>query len=123
MPAFSSSTRLTAVEAAQQCLPSDRSARPGPHRITYSDGLAADVRPAAPAFGSKRFSPGNPADWTTDALATEVKASGRDSAFSAVTQGNCSFDDVALLAYQVADGATVPQRGRDAQFLRAIRTE
>ena len=41
----------------------------------------------------RRRSPVNPANWTTNALAMEVNTSGRDSAFSAVTQGNCSFDD------------------------------
>jgi hypothetical protein len=35
----------------------------------------------------------NPVERATNALATEVNTSGRDSDFSAVTQGNCSFDD------------------------------
>ena len=47
--------------------------RGGPqHRSTYSNGLGADVLPAAPAFGSKRFSTGNPVEGVSNGLATRV---------------------------------------------------
>src|SRR6516165_1727845 len=39
---------------------------------TYSNGLGADVRPAAPAAGAKRFSPGNPMEGVPNGLATRV---------------------------------------------------
>ena len=44
------------------------------HRSTYSNGLAADVLPADPAFGSKRISPGNPVDRVANGLFTGVSA-------------------------------------------------
>src|SRR5262249_3773796 len=53
-------------------------ARVGPqHRSRYSNGLAGGVLPAAPAFGSKRLSPGNPDDLAVSALSTRVSASDR----------------------------------------------
>jgi hypothetical protein len=42
------------------------------HRSTYSNGLASDVLPTAPAFVSKRFSPGNPMEGAANGLATRV---------------------------------------------------
>jgi hypothetical protein len=52
------------------------------HRSTYSNRMATDVLPAAPTFGSKRFSPGNPIERVTNTLITVVNTPGRESAFA-----------------------------------------
>jgi hypothetical protein len=73
----------------------DRTNSGGPqHRSTYSNGLAADVLPAAPAFGSKRFSPGNPDDRATNGLDTWVSAAGR--VFSFTKAGGRTSEDSAF---------------------------